>query len=115
MYCAHCGNSLGENVRYCANCGASTSAAARSGAYRSSRLSRPREGKMLAGVCAGFARYLEIDVTLVRVGWVLITIFPPLPGIIAYIVCCIVMPKDPLPQPFSKPADNPAGHDPQTT
>jgi phage shock protein C len=60
-------------------------------------LSRPREGKKLAGVCAGFARYLELDVTIVRVVWVLLVIFPPVPGLIAYIICWIVMPVDPLP------------------
>jgi phage shock protein PspC (stress-responsive transcriptional regulator) len=66
-------------------------------------LTRPREGKRIAGVCAGVARYLEIDVTLVRVLWILVTILPPIPGIVAYIVCWIAMPEDPEPMLEPKP------------
>ena len=110
MYCAHCGTKVEENFRYCASCGASTSSASGSGEARSESswrpkgLSRPREGKKIAGVCAGVARYLDLDVTLVRLCWILITIFPPLPGIILYIICWIIMPLDPPPvqQPFGE-------------
>jgi phage shock protein C len=52
---------------------------------------------MIAGVCAGIARYLEIDVTLVRILWIVITICPVIPGIVGYIVCWILMPRDPEP------------------
>jgi phage shock protein PspC (stress-responsive transcriptional regulator) len=49
----------------------------------------------VAGVCAGFARYFGLDVTLVRVLWVVITVFPlPFFGLVSYIVAWIVMPKD---------------------
>jgi phage shock protein C len=69
-------------------------------------LSRPREGRKIAGVCAGVARYFDIDVTLVRVLWILLVIFPPVPGILVYVVCWIVMPVDPAPvrQECSQPA-----------
>jgi phage shock protein PspC (stress-responsive transcriptional regulator) len=51
----------------------------------------------IAGVCAGFARYLGMDVTLVRVLWVVLTVFPlPCFGLVSYIVAWIVMPKDPV-------------------
>ena len=51
----------------------------------------------IAGVCAGFARYLGMDVTLVRVLWVVLTLCPlPSFGLVAYIVAWIVMPKDPV-------------------
>jgi len=51
----------------------------------------------MAGVCAGFARYLGLDVTLVRILWVVITVFPlPFFGLVSYIVAWIVMPKDPV-------------------
>jgi phage shock protein C len=50
----------------------------------------------VAGVCAGFARYFGLDVTLVRVLWVVLTVCPvPSFGLVAYIVAWIVMPKDP--------------------
>jgi phage shock protein PspC (stress-responsive transcriptional regulator) len=59
----------------------------------------------IAGVCAGVAEYLDWDVTLVRLLWVLLTIFPvPLfPSVIGYVVCWIVMPVAPLPLPAAAP------------
>ena len=58
-----------------------------------------REAK-LGGVCAGFARYFGLDVTLVRILWIVITIWPlPLLGVVAYIVAWIAMPKDPVTAP----------------
>ena len=94
MHCGYCGNAMEEHFRYCSRCGAATENAARP-AFQG--LSRPREGRKLAGVCAGFARYLEIDLTVVRVVWVLMVLFPPVPGLLAYIICWIVMPIDPPP------------------
>ena len=106
MYCGYCGNQLEDHFRYCSRCGAATNNAPRPGFHG---LSRPREGKKLAGVCAGFARYLDLDVTVVRVVWVLLVLFPPVPGLLAYIICWIVMPQDPPPpQPEARPA-GPAG------
>ena len=95
MYCSQCGNAVEEHFRYCSGCGKATEASSRSAAPES-RLSRPREGTKIAGVCAGVARYLDLDVTMVRIAWVLLVIFPPVPGLLAYLVCWIVMPQDPL-------------------
>jgi len=59
----------------------------------------------IAGVCAGVARYAGLDVTLVRVLWVVLTVFPlPSLGLISYIVLWIVMPKDPVTTPVHVPA-----------
>ncbi len=52
--------------------------------------------KKLCGVCGGFAEYLNLDPTLVRVLYAIITLicgFGSL-GIIAYIVCAIIIPED---------------------
>jgi len=111
MFCTRCGIELEEKDRYCSQCGKGigngpTSAAA-AGSARVP-LSRPREGKKIAGVCAGFARYLDVDVTLVRIVWVILTVIPPVPGLIAYIVCMFAMPKDPL--PVSSPLTTAASH-----
>jgi phage shock protein C len=51
----------------------------------------------LAGVCAGIARYLDLDVTLVRIVWLIMVFYPPAPGVLAYLICWILMPLDPLP------------------
>lgn len=55
------------------------------------RLYRIEEGKKLAGVCGGLAEYFEIDPTLVRLGWALVSLFAGT-GIVAYVVAAIVMP-----------------------
>jgi phage shock protein C len=56
-------------------------------------LSRPREGRMIAGVCAGLARRFGLDPTLVRVLFVLSTLLPG-PQVLAYIILWIVMPSE---------------------
>lgn len=67
---------------------------------RTERMSRPTKEGKIAGVCAGFARYFGLDVTLVRIVWLVLSVWPvPLFGVISYIVAWIVMPKDPLPAP----------------
>ena len=58
------------------------------------KLYRSRTDKKLAGVCAGLAEYLNMDVTLVRLLWALITVFAGA-GLIAYIVCALVIPEKP--------------------
>jgi phage shock protein PspC (stress-responsive transcriptional regulator) len=64
---------------------------------------RSRTVEKIAGVCGGFAEYLEIDVTLVRLIW-LAALFLGGWGFIAYIVAWIVMPLEPEPQRVSSPA-----------
>lgn len=50
--------------------------------------------KKIAGVCGGIAEYFEIDPTVVRLGWVILTLTTGiLPGIVAYIAAIIMMPK----------------------
>lgn len=57
------------------------------------RLVRPREGRMLGGVCAGVARYLSIDVSLIRILWAA-TFFVACSGPIAYVLCWIIIPEE---------------------
>ena len=58
------------------------------------KLYRAREGKMLAGVCKGIAEYLNLDPTVIRVLWALISCFGGF-GIVAYIICAFIMPEKP--------------------
>ena len=98
MFCTKCGVELKTEDKYCSQCG--TPSGGRAPTVTSERLSRPMHEAKVAGVCAGFARYMGVDVTLVRVIWVAITIWPvPLFGLIAYIAAWIIMPKDPLALP----------------
>ena len=57
------------------------------------KLYRSKTDRTIAGVCAGVAEYLNIDVTVVRVLWALVAIFWA--GLLAYIVCAIVIPEKP--------------------
>ena len=58
------------------------------------KLYRSRTDKKLAGVCAGLAKYVNMDVTVVRLLTVLATLFIG-GGLIAYIVCALVIPEEP--------------------
>ena len=55
---------------------------------------RSRTDKKICGVCAGLAKYLNMDVTIMRLLVVLLTLFVG-GGLIAYIICALVMPEEP--------------------
>jgi len=62
------------------------------------KLTRSSRHKIIAGVCGGLAEYFELDPTVVRVAYVLISIISvAFPGILAYIILMFVMPP-PEPQ-----------------
>jgi phage shock protein PspC (stress-responsive transcriptional regulator) len=73
------------------------------------RLYRCRHDKRLAGVSSGLAEYFDVDVSLVRVLWVLSIFFGGL-GILAYIVLAIIVPLEPeyLVRPTAGAADSSA-------
>lgn len=58
------------------------------------KLYRSKTNKKLAGVCAGLAEYFNVDPTIIRLAWVLATLFVGC-GILAYIIALIVMPEEP--------------------
>src|SRR5579872_440556 len=103
MYCTQCGTRLEETARYCTSCGKPTGPAPQSAASgmhsapvaaAPRKLRRIREGKKIAGVCAGFAEYFETDVTLMRIIWVALLLLPPSIGLIGYVIAWIVLPKE---------------------
>ena len=55
------------------------------------RLTRS-DDKMIGGVCAGLAEYLDIDPTIVRIVWVLVVLFAGF-GILLYVILWLIMPK----------------------
>ncbi len=61
---------------------------------RAAGLVRPRQGRVIAGVCAGLGRRLGVDPWLVRV-IAIVSLFLPGPQVLAYIVLWILMPPDP--------------------
>jgi len=59
------------------------------------KLTRVKNDKVIAGVCGGIAKYLGWGPALVRLLYVLVSIFSAaFPGIIVYLVLWIVMPED---------------------
>jgi phage shock protein C len=97
MFCTKCGSELRDQDRFCWSCGVGTARSAVPPRQPEARLSRPMSESKIAGVCAGFARYFGVDVTLIRVLWVVLTVFPmPFFGLVSYIVAWVVMPKDPV-------------------
>jgi phage shock protein C len=59
------------------------------------RLARSTTDRMVAGVLGGIARYLNMDPTLVRIVYVLLSFFTAaFPGFIVYLILMIVMPRD---------------------
>jgi phage shock protein C len=96
MFCTTCGVELTEGDMFCRRCGASTTA----GYAPPPRmpLMLDRTNRKLAGVCAGFARYWDMDVTLLRVLWLVFAIFTGV-GFIAYLVAWMALPRDEYPYP----------------
>lgn len=58
------------------------------------KLYRVEEGKIFAGICTGIAEYANLDVTIVRVLWVIISVFGGA-GLILYIIFIFIIPMKP--------------------
>lgn len=72
------------------------------------RLIRTLDERMIGGVCGGIAKYFNIDPSLVRIGFVLLTIFSGMIfGIVTYIVMMIVVPEE---NPTAASAVTPVGN-----
>lgn len=58
------------------------------------RLVRPKHGRVIAGVCAAFANYLNVDVVFVRVVAVLLLLPGGLPGLLPYVIGWVIIPEE---------------------
>jgi phage shock protein C len=99
MYCTQCGRLMEENDRFCSQCGRPARGVESAWAPASAvpvRLSRPIDQKRIGGVCAGFARYFDVDVTLMRILWLAVAIVTGGLGVLIYIAAWILMPRDEL-------------------
>ena len=109
MICNSCQRNIADGSRFCYNCGAkqvvtdAPNVAAATGGPK--RLLRSSTDKKLGGVCAGLADYLDMDVTLVRVLWVLVVLCGGA-GILLYLILWLVLPLAPPPV-YAAPAQAP--------
>jgi phage shock protein C len=113
MYCTRCGVQNADGASFCTACGASLITQTQTGvppgavgfagsgsappysAAPPRRLKRAMAHKKIAGVCAGFAEYFDMDVTLVRLIWFGVSLMSGIvPGIMVYIVAWIILPRD---------------------
>lgn len=107
MYCNYCGKVIQDDANLCAYCGR------RVGPVECrKRLMRSRTERWVAGVCGGVAEYFDLDVVLVRVLWFIVALFGG-GGLVAYLVCWIVMPQEPERVYYAPPASQPVGPPPQ--
>lgn len=96
MYCAHCGRQMEADARFCSACGAAMSGMA---GVPVRVLLRPREGRLLGGVCAAFANCYGWDISLVRVLAVLLLCVSAGAAALAYFALWILLPEAPYALP----------------
>jgi phage shock protein PspC (stress-responsive transcriptional regulator) len=100
MFCTACGNEIREIDNHCPGCGERTARGeearrqGQTGYYAPRRLTRLMYDKSVAGVCAGIAKYLDVDVTLVRIAVIAGIILSGGLGLLVYLGAWIIMPKD---------------------
>ena len=87
--CPYCAEDIQEEAIKCRYCGSVLSAALSREWYRS------RDGKLLAGVCAGLADQFGISVTAVRLALVLLALLGFGWGLLIYVVLWVIMPYRP--------------------
>ena len=106
MICTSCQKEIAQGSNFCYHCGAKQANAGQAqpapAPPRSSRkLMRSSVDKKISGVCAGVANYLDLDVTLVRVLWVLAFLCGGT-GLLLYVILWIVLPVEPLYVPVAQ-------------
>ncbi len=68
------------------------------------KLYRSVKNKMLGGVAGGLGEYLNIDSTLVRLGFIALALMGG-PGIVIYLIMWLVVPNEPVDQPPTQTID----------
>ncbi len=75
--------------------------------YAGKRLRRSSADSRIAGGCGGLREYIGIDATIVRLAWVILSIYPGaiICGLIAYLVAWVIIPQPPVTplQPVTSP------------
>jgi len=101
MYCTKCGVELRAQDqfpedKFCSQCGHGVGPVGAGVAVMEAPrvLMLDKRRKKIAGVCAGFARYFDVDVVLMRVLWLGLAICSGGVGFLVYLAAWIVVPSD---------------------
>ncbi len=99
MICVNCQRRITDGSNFCYNCGAKQpptqhAFGADYEAGGKKRLVRSSTDKKIGGVCAGLADYFDVDVTIVRVCWLLAFLLGGT-GLLAYVILWIALPLAP--------------------
>jgi len=89
MFCNACGKAIPDDSRLCSYCATPVAGAA----AVTRQLIRPRQGRVIAGVCAGVARHFGWSITALRLLWLLLFLFAGAGGLL-YIILWIVIPNE---------------------
>jgi phage shock protein PspC (stress-responsive transcriptional regulator) len=103
VYCKGCGKQNEDEAAYCSQCGQglqdapsqTQNQAPPPDANGARRLYRSGQNKWVAGVCGGLGEYFDIDATLMRILWIILTLVSVGVGIIAYLLLWALVPRDP--------------------
>ncbi len=63
------------------------------------RLYRSGKDRMLGGICGGVGEHIDVDPTIIRIVWVVVTVLSVGFGIIVYILAWIIIPELPEESP----------------
>ena len=107
MVCSNCQKEIAVGSKFCYFCGArqpeNATGAPPQQAHAKRRLMRSVIDKKIAGVCGGLADYFDLDATLIRVVWLLAVLLGGT-GLLAYVICWIVIPAAVPGQPVAATA-----------
>jgi phage shock protein C len=60
----------------------------------SKKLYRPKENRLMGGVCAGLAEYINLDVSLIRLLFIVINLMTTALFTIFYLICWMMIPGE---------------------
>lgn len=62
------------------------------------KLYKSNKNKVFAGVCGGIGEYMDVDPVIIRLIWVLVSIFAGMGilGLIAYLIAAMIIPENPV-------------------